>query len=101
MTKGAKGRWRPDRSWWRRYEAYLAGAEWQRIRARALRRDGHRCTRCGRKRSWSNPLQANHKSYRAYNATGKTPLRDLETLCRRCHERATGRRFPDGYQGDA
>ena len=55
--------------------------------------------RCGRKGSRGNPLQANHRSYKAYNRTGKTPLRDLEILCRLCHERATGRRFPDGYRG--
>jgi 5-methylcytosine-specific restriction endonuclease McrA len=64
-----------------------------------LRRDGHRCISCGRKGGRGNPLQANHLSYKAYNRTGKTPLRDLEILCRRCHERATGRRFPDGYRG--
>jgi 5-methylcytosine-specific restriction endonuclease McrA len=49
-----------QRMWWRRYNRYLASTEWQRIRARALRHDGHRCTRCGRKGSLGNPLQANH-----------------------------------------
>jgi 5-methylcytosine-specific restriction endonuclease McrA len=39
-----------------------------------------------------NPLQANHLSYAVYNATGRTPLSDLEILCRRCHEKVTGRR---------
>jgi hypothetical protein len=88
-----------QQAWRRRYNRYLAGTEWQRTRARALRRDGHRCTRCGRNGDRGNPLQANHKSYQVYNRTGRTLSRDLETLCRRCHERATGRRFSDGYRG--
>jgi 5-methylcytosine-specific restriction endonuclease McrA len=67
-----------QQAWWRRYNRYLASAEWQRIRARAVRRDGHRCTRCRRKGSRGNPLQANHLSYKAYNRIGKTPRRDLE-----------------------
>jgi hypothetical protein len=31
-----------QRAWWRRYNRDLASAEWQRCRAHALRRDGHR-----------------------------------------------------------
>lgn len=38
-----------------------------------------------------NPLQAHHLSYDAYNATGRTRLADLETLCRRCHQEITRR----------
>jgi len=94
--KGAKGRRRPVRPWWRRYEAYLASAEWQRTRDRAMRHDGRRCTRCGHPGSGANPLQAAHVSYRAYNATGRMPLPDVRILCRDCHERVDGWRFPDG-----
>jgi hypothetical protein len=41
----------------------------------------YRCQRCGRRGSRYNPLQANDLSYAVYNATGRTPIYDLETLC--------------------
>ena len=61
-----------------------------------LKRDRYRCQRCGRSGSRYNPLQANHLSYAVYNATGRTPIDDLEALCWRCHE--TGRRFKNRLQ---
>jgi hypothetical protein len=45
-----------------------------------------------------NPLHANYKSYQAYNRTGRTPLDDIITLCRRCHERSHGRKFKWRYR---
>jgi 5-methylcytosine-specific restriction endonuclease McrA len=82
-----------QRRWWRKYNRYLNSRDWQRTRKAALKRDRYRCQKCGTRGDRRNPLQANHLSYKAYNATGRTPLGDLETLCRRCHQKVTGRRF--------
>jgi 5-methylcytosine-specific restriction endonuclease McrA len=82
---------RSGRSWWRKYNRYLNSRDWQRTRQAALKRDRYRCRKCGTRGNRHNPLQANHLSYHSYNATGRTPLRDLETLCRRCHQKVTGR----------
>ncbi len=87
-----------ERRWWRKYDRYLNSREWRRTRKAVLKRDRYRCQRCGRKGSRYNPLQANHLSYAVYNATGRTPIDDLETLCRRCHETYTGRRFKIRYR---
>jgi 5-methylcytosine-specific restriction endonuclease McrA len=87
-----------DHRWWRQYDRYLNSRDWQRTRKAVLKRDGYRCRRCGTRGSRRNPLQANHLSYAIYNATGRTPLRDLETLCRRCHQSVTGRRFKNHYR---
>lgn len=59
-----------DREWWRRYSRYLNSEGWQLVREAAFRRDGYRCRRCGTGNDQWNPLQANHLSYDAYNATG-------------------------------
>jgi hypothetical protein len=82
-----------DRIWWKRYSRYLNSEGWQLVREAAFRRDGYRYRRCGGGNSPFNPLQANHLSYDAYNATGRTPVSDLETLCRSCHQTITGRKF--------
>jgi 5-methylcytosine-specific restriction endonuclease McrA len=82
-----------DHQWWRRYNRYLNSQGWQLAREAAFRRDGYRCRRCGTRGGPFNPLQANHLSYSAYNATGRTPVTDLETVCRGCHQVITGRRF--------
>jgi 5-methylcytosine-specific restriction endonuclease McrA len=83
------------RQWWREYQRYLASRKWRAVRQAALRRDRYRCQRCGTRGSRGNPLQADHISYDTYNAFGYTRLKDLRTLCKRCHEKKTGRRF--GY----
>jgi 5-methylcytosine-specific restriction endonuclease McrA len=82
-----------NRRWWKKYNRYLNRRDWQHTRKAALKRDRYRCRRCGTRGNPRNPLQANHLSYAVYNATGHTPLADLETLCRRCHQKLTGRRF--------
>ena len=88
---------REEREWWRKYNRYLNSYDWQRTRKAALKRDGNRCVDCGTRGSWSNPLQADHLSYAAYNATGHTPLDDLQTLCRSCHQKVTGREFGERH----
>jgi HNH endonuclease len=87
-----------SRRWWKKYNRYLNSRDWQRTRKAALKRDRYRCRRCGTGGSPRNPLQANHLSYDVYNANGRTPLADLETLCRRCHQKLTGRRFKNRHQ---
>jgi len=49
------------------------------MRRRVLARDGHRCARCERKGS----LQAHHVEWRSRG--GETAMRNLVTLCSRCH----------------
>jgi 5-methylcytosine-specific restriction endonuclease McrA len=88
-----------DRRWWKQYNRYLKSRDWQRTRKAALKRDRYRCQQCGTRGSSRNPLQANHLSYDVYNATGRTPLDDLETLCRRCHQKVTSHRFKEHGQG--
>lgn len=78
-------------TWWRDYNRYLHSRRWQFSRWLALMRDGHRCRRCGRKGRRGNPLQVHHVSYQTYNATGRSRLRDLKTLCLRCHDTQHGR----------
>jgi 5-methylcytosine-specific restriction endonuclease McrA len=84
-----------ERRWWRKYNRYLNSRDWQRTRKAVLKRDGYKCRDCGKRGSRRNPLQADHQSYDAYNATGHTPVDDLKTLCKQCHEIKTGRKFRD------
>lgn len=53
---------------------------WARVRARALRRDGGCCVRCGEGRLG---LQVHH--VRALSAGGSDDLGNLVTLCVACH----------------
>jgi HNH endonuclease len=78
-------------TWWRDYNRYLHSRRWQFSRWLTLIRDGHRCRHCGRRRRRGNPLQVHHVSYKTYNATGRSRLRDLKTLCLRCHDAQHGR----------
>jgi HNH endonuclease len=83
-----------NRAWWNRYDRYLRSEGWMLTREACLRRDGYRCRRCGLRGSPLNPLQADHLSYASYNRTGRTPVDDLLTLCRHCHQAVSRRRFP-------
>jgi len=62
-------------------------------REAAFRSDGYRCRRCGLTGSPRNPLQADYLTDENYNRTGRTPVSDLRTLCRHCHEILTARKF--------
>jgi HNH endonuclease len=83
-----------DRAWWNRYNRYLRSQGWELTREACFRRDGYQCRHCGLRGSPLNPLQADHLSYDAYNRTGRTPVDDLQTLCRHCHQAVSRRRFP-------
>jgi hypothetical protein len=62
------------------YESYLKTPEWFAIRQMALDRDGNKCTECGS----TDRLQAHHLTY---TRRGHEKLKDLQTLCRTCHEK--------------
>jgi 5-methylcytosine-specific restriction endonuclease McrA len=91
MEAGAMAR--ADRQWWNRYNRYLNSQGWQLTREACFKRDGYRCRRCGVRGSPLNPLQADHLTYQNYNATGRTPIGDLRTLCRLCHQIVSRWRF--------
>lgn len=58
--------------------------DWPRTRARVLRRDGHRCVRCG--------ARATHVDHRVPGHLGGTDDdSNLEALCPPCHATKTGR----------
>lgn len=61
------------------YVAYLKTPEWAQIRKMALDRDGNQCTKCGSRER----LQAHHLTYAR---RGYEKLKDLQTLCKTCHE---------------
>jgi 5-methylcytosine-specific restriction endonuclease McrA len=77
-----------------RLERYLKSPDWARTRKRALRRGWHRCSRFWTRGDKFNPLQVHHLSYRAFNETGRTPVEDVQVLCRRCHNKQPGHRLP-------
>lgn len=61
------------------YRAYLASPLWQRIKARVLKRDKHRCRSCGRK-AW----QVHHGQYGQAVMEGRDDSW-LFSLCGSCH----------------
>ena len=64
-------------------------AKWQRTRAAAFQRDGHRCTTCGA----SEKLEVHH--VRPLRQAGEPfDPRNLRTLCSSCHHRQERERRP-------
>ena len=69
------------------------GNRWKRIRGRALRRDKHRCVKCGTQ----TRLQVDHVV--PVVEGGGNELGNLQTLCEPCHTdktRADRKRVADG-----
>lgn len=66
------------------YADYLASERWQRQRERAIARDGGRCRVCND----NERLEVHHRSYEHARpeADELLELRDLTTMCRRCHK---------------
>jgi len=64
---------------WMPYKEYLQTAWWKHRRMVAFRRAGWKCNRC----KSSKKLQVHHRSY---ERLGHERHRDLEVLCRVCHE---------------
>jgi len=61
------------------YDRHLQSKTWKRKAKAARRRAGWRCERCGE----SRPLDVHHKTYARFK---KELAKDLEALCRPCHE---------------
>ncbi|HYY49042.1 MAG TPA: HNH endonuclease [Thermoplasmata archaeon] len=101
-----------DRAFWRRHDALYPGGslrseEWANLRLQIIRRDRYRCVRCGRsgrfprrRRGWGEPfvpegprigLQVDHIIPLSRGGTNNPA--NLQTLCKSCHERKTGRRL--------
>ncbi len=67
--------------WWTRYNNYLRGGNWTRVRAVVLRRDPM-CQVC-----FSNHSnQVHHLSYESYNKHGITFPVECVGVCSTCHE---------------
>jgi 5-methylcytosine-specific restriction endonuclease McrA len=77
--------WLPDDEFWPQLNAYYRTPEWQAVRAQVFKRDGYRCRLCGK----GGPLEAHHRSYVTWKATGVTPTSDCTTLCVDCHAAIT------------
>ena len=71
-----------------RSHAYLNVHRWARVRRQAFRRDGYRCTACGK----AGRLECDHidRDWRG----DPYELANLQTLCRPCHIDKTGRGEP-------
>lgn len=67
----------------RDYHEYLRSTVWKKKRQRVLKRDRHRCTRCGSTKN----LQVHHLTY---DRIFRERLSDLTTLCAKCHMREHG-----------
>lgn len=66
------------------YVAYLLSDHWGRVRAKAIKRAGGRCSICNAK----GPLQVHH---RTYERLGEERDNDVIALCRKCHARVHGK----------
>ncbi len=67
------------------YDEYLRTEWWQRLRIAALKRANYRCFNGARHRG---PLNVHHLTY---ERLGTELDRDLQVLCRKCHEAVHGK----------
>ncbi|MBN2243859.1 MAG: hypothetical protein JW793_14330 [Acidobacteria bacterium] len=70
------------------YQKYLASREWALLKEQVKQRSQGRCERC---------LVCEYDSihHLTYERIGKEDLRDLQAVCRRCHEFLSGKREDD------
>lgn len=66
-----------NRVWYR--SVYLKSVHWQDLRYKKLDKAGYQCEKCGAK---NVILDTHHKTYKRL---GFELMRDLEVLCRSCH----------------
>ena len=59
-------------------------ANWPTLRRAALHRDNHTCQQCGQRATHVDHIIGAHQG-------GTDHLDNLQALCRRCHDRKTGR----------
>ena len=63
-----------------KYELYIHGTKWRKIREKVIERDGGKCKRCKCKKT----LQVHHLVYdNLFNE--EEHLDDLVTICKKCH----------------
>ena len=76
----------------RAYNKYLQSPEWEAKRQAVLKRDEYKCVKCGSQ----DELQVHHLTYdHVYNE----PLKDLITLCKKCHYKTHHKRRRYGKVG--
>jgi hypothetical protein len=63
------------------YRRYLKSEPWYVLRRIVLKRDGHRCTRCG----YIGNLQVHHTDYRGIYENFNFSIDQLESVCYECH----------------
>lgn len=63
------------------YRRYLRSSEWKQLRRIALKRDSHRCVRCG----YIGNLQVHHTSYEGIYENFNFSTDQLESICKLCH----------------
>lgn len=63
------------------YRKYLKSSEWYNLRRIALKRDSHRCVRCG----YIGNLQVHHTDYRGIYENFNFSIDQLESVCYDCH----------------
>lgn len=73
---------RDRRPWRQRYAEHIQSPYWRELKAKVIRRRGHKCERCFCE---SCPLDLHHKHYMTF---GKERQKDVELLCRECHREA-------------
>lgn len=61
------------------YDEYLNSPEWRRKRRAAVEKAGGQCSRCRSKKN----LTVHHVTYKRF---GREKSRDLQVLCRPCHD---------------
>ena len=71
---------RVSREYYEAYRLYLRSEPWRVLRKLTLKRDGHRCTRCG----YIGNLQVHHTNYSGIETMSFT-IDQLETVCTICH----------------
>ena len=68
------------------YKKALKSPQWQKFRKRQINKAGHKCSNCSRTEKSAGHLEVNHITYRDYTLPWKYPDRDVEVLCRNCHQ---------------
>lgn len=64
------------------YKIFLQSPEWKALRKLALKRDSHRCLRCG----YIGKLQVHHTHYDGIE-TMTFSIDQLESICTDCHDK--------------
>ena len=66
--------------WADRYAAHIKSAYWAELKRKVIKRRGKKCERCCKE---GGPLDLHHLHYRTF---GRERQKDVQLLCRPCHE---------------